>query len=516
MIRNAWMTASLTLALALATEGASARELRVANVGDMRSAIPAGTTDPGTQVPQVQIYEGLVTWREDGSVAPMLAVDLPTVSPDGLVYTFRLRDGLTFHDGTPVTAQAVVKTWGYYLNPKNSWVCRSYFDGTGTVKVTAVEAKSPTEVEFHLASPSNVLLTQMARTDCQETAIMAESMTTSAQRPTMPIGTGPFRVVSIRPGQDITLAKFENYKSRSEKTDGFAGRKEALVDKIVLVIIPDPAASNAALLAGNIDLWSRIELSYAKALAKTPGIKVDSAATPSIYTLAFQTARGPLQNAALRQAINYAIDRKGMVATLTESRAIPSSGIIPASTRFYAAAAKDGFDYDPAKAATLLKKSGYKGEPVRITTNKNYPMMYETGVMVQGYLQAAGINATLEVNDFATQFSKYNTGNYDMMTWNYNPSFVPALVFDRFTGSKEAAPSKLWTDPQARKLVDELLQKPVDDQQPFYTRLERLYVEDAPMIVWATGEVTSAYREAVQGYASWPGRLPRLWNVSVK
>lgn len=506
-----------SLACWLTGQGAaSAADLRVANVGDMRSMIPAGATDPGTQVPQVQIYEGLVTWRDDGSVAPMLAADLPTVSPDGLVYTFKLREGLTFHDGTPVTAQAVAKTWAYYLDPKNSWVCRSYFDGAGTVKIIAVEAKSATDVEFRLAQPSKVLLTQMARTDCQESAIMAESMVTGGQRPTMPIGTGPFKVTSIRPGQDITLAKFEDYKPRSEKMDGFAGKKVALVNKIVFVIIPDPAAANAALLAGNIDLWPRIELNYAKALESTAGIKVDSAVTPSIYTLAFQTAKGPLQNASLRQAINYAIDRKGMVAALTESRAMPSASIIPASTQFYAAATKEDFSFDPAKAAALLKQSGYKGEPVRITTNKNYPMMYETGVMIQGFLQAAGINATLEVNDFATQFSKYNTGNYDMMTWNYNPSFVPALVFDRFTGSKEVQASKLWTDPEARKLTDELLQLPVDQQQPFYTKLQQLYLKDAPMIVWATGEVTSAYRNSVQGYAAWPGRLPRLWNVSVK
>ncbi|WP_395713644.1 ABC transporter substrate-binding protein [Reyranella sp.] len=515
MIRKA-LTASL--ACLLMGQGiASAKDLRIANVGDMRSMIPAGATDPGTQVPQVQIYEGLVTWREDGSVAPMLAADLPTISADGLTYTFKLRDGLTFHDGTAVTAQSVVKTWEWYLNPKNSWVCRSYFDGAGTVKIVGVEAKSATEVEFKLAQPSKVLLTQMARTDCQESAIMAESMVTGGQRPTMPIGTGPFKVTAIRPGQDITLVKFDGYKPRSEKTDGFAGRKEALVDKIVFVIIPDPAAANAALLAGNIDLWPRIELNYAKALESTPGLKVDSAITPSIYTLAFQTAKGPLQNATLRQAINYAIDRKGMIAALTDSRATASSSIIPASTQFYAPATRGGdFAYNPEKAAALLKQSGYKGEPVRITTNKNYPMMYETGVMVQGYLQAIGVNATLEVNDFATQFSKYNTGNYDMMTWNYNPSFVPALVFDRFTGSKETQASKLWTDPEARKLTDELLQTPVDRQQPFYTKLQQLYVKEAPMIVWATGEVTSAYRDAVQGYAAWPGRLPRLWNVSVK
>jgi peptide/nickel transport system substrate-binding protein len=91
----------------LAAPAAFASEIKVANVGDMRSAIPAGATDPGTQVPQVQIYEGLLTWREDGSVAPMLAADMPEISEDGLTYVFTLRDGLSFHDDTPGCAEPI-------------------------------------------------------------------------------------------------------------------------------------------------------------------------------------------------------------------------------------------------------------------------------------------------------------------------------------------------------------------------------------------------------------------------
>jgi len=500
----------------LAAPAAFASEIKVANVGDMRSAIPAGATDPGTQVPQVQIYEGLLTWREDGSVAPMLAADMPEISEDGLTYVFTLREGLSFHDDTPVTATSVAKTWNWYLNPENAWVCRTYFDGSGQVKIESVEALSDLQVAFKLAQPAPQLLTQMARTDCQEGAIMAEAMVDSPERPTVPVGTGPFKVEDIRPGQEIVLARFDGYKSRSEPSDGFAGRKEALVDTIRLVIIPDPAAASGALLAGNIDLWPRIDLSYAKALANAPGITVDSSATPSIYTLAIQTAAGALQNPALRRAVNYAIDRKAMVEALTEDMATASSTIVPASSQFYNGAVETGFDYDPDKVAELLAEAGYQGETVTITSNKNYPMMFETGVMVQGYLQAAGINAQLDIVDFATQFSRYNTGNYEMATWNYNPSADPSLVIDRFTGAKETQASKLWTNPEARELADKLLQTPIAEQQPVYDALHEMFIQDAPMIVWATGEVTSAYKSSLQGYAAWSGRLPRLWGVSLQ
>ncbi|MBB6014720.1 peptide/nickel transport system substrate-binding protein [Aquamicrobium lusatiense] len=515
MTRNFWM-GCIAAGAVLAAPAAFASEIKVANVGDMRSAIPAGATDPGTQVPQVQIYEGLLTWREDGSVAPMLAADMPEISGDGLTYVFTLREGLSFHDDTPVTATSVAKTWNWYLNAENAWVCRAYFDGSGQVKIESVEALSDLQVSFMLAHPAPQLLTQMARTDCQEGAIMAESMVDSPERPTVPVGTGPFKVEDIRPGQEIVLTRFDKYKSRSEPTDGFAGKKEALVDKIRLVIIPDPAATSGALLAGNIDLWPRIDLSYAQALAAAPGLTVDSSATPSIYTLAIQTKAGALQNPALRRAVNYAIDRKAMVEALTENMATASSTIVPASSQFYRGTVENGFDYNPEKVAELLVEADYQGEPIVITTNKNYPMMFETGVMVQGYLQAASINAQLDIADFATQFSRYNTGNYEMATWNYNPSADPSLVIDRFTGAKDTQASKLWTNPEARALTDQLLRTPIAEQQPIYDALHEMFIQDAPMIVWGTGEVTSAYKSSLKGYAAWTGRLPRLWGVSLQ
>lgn len=506
---------AFVFAAVLAASPALSSELKIGNAGDMRSGIPAGNTDPNTINPQLQVYEGLLTSKENGAIAPMLAADLPKISDDGLVYTFDLRKDVWFHDGTPLTAQAAAKSWKYLLNPKNSWPCRSYFDGSGKVKVTDIEATDPLTMTIKLAKPAPELLVQMARSDCIEGAIMSEAITDSPEKPTKPIGTGPYKIDSIRPGQDVTLVKFDKYAPRSEPMDGLSGKKEALIDKLIFVTIPDPAATNSALLAGGIDVWPRIELSYLKDLEKRKGMVVDSATTPSIYTLAMQTSRGPLQNAALRKAVDYAIDRKSMVDALTESRAIATGTIIPASSPFYNKAMESTFQYDPDKARKFLAEAGYKGERVRVTTNKNYAIMFETGVMIQAFLQAVGINADLEVVDFASQLPRYFSGDYDLITWNYTPTLNPALIIDRATGSKEASPSKIWTNPEARAVVDDILKSPIEKQQPLYDKLNGLFLADAPMLVWASGEVTSAYSSKVKGYRAWAGRTPRFWGVSI-
>jgi peptide/nickel transport system substrate-binding protein len=445
----------------------------------------------------------------------MLAREMPKISADGLTYTFELRDGVKFQDGTPLTADAVVGSWKFLLDPKNGWSCRQYFNGSNSVDIKDIEATGKLEVTFTLATPAPALLTQMARADCGETGIMAPAVY-GPEKAKKPIGTGPFMVKSIRPGRDVVLVPFPDYKPRSEPTDGYTGKKEVLLDSLTFMIIGDPAASYSALLAGDIQVWPAIQLSYAPQIKETKGFTLKSVPIPSISTFAMQTAKGPLTNAALRQAINVATDRASMVASIAQGYAKASASPIPASSRYYGEVQEKGLQYDPAKVKELLKKAGYNNEPITIITNKNYSVMYDTGVIVQAMLQAAGINAKLEVMDFATQLQKYYSGDYEMMTWNYAPTLDPALLLDRITGSKETTPSKIWADPKARELVNELMRTPADKRQPVYDKIQELYVEDAPMLVWASSQATDAYSDKVKGYETWAGRKPRFWGVSVE
>ncbi|WP_157017155.1 ABC transporter substrate-binding protein [Mesorhizobium xinjiangense] len=505
-----------TVAAALMIGGnVIAAELVSGLAGDMRAVIPAGSTDDSTLTVQQHVYEGLVTWKENGEVAPMLAKDLPQVSEDGRSYTFKLREGVTFHDGTPLTAEAVAKSWNYLLEPERGWSCRQYFDGSGPVEIASVEASGELEVTFTLVEAAPALLTQMARADCGEGGIMAEAIT-STDTPQKPIGTGPYMIESRRSNQDIVLTRFEDYSPREEPADGYAGKKEALLDKITFLIIPDPAANYSALRAGEIDVWPAIALSYAEELDGLDSISVDSVNIPSISTFAFQTSKGPLTDPALRKAVNRALDRKGMVDAIAMGYATPSASVIPVSSQFFDEAGSEALSYDPQEVAALLEAADYDGTEIVITTNKNYSVMYETGVMAQAYLEAAGIRSRLEVIDFATQLPNYYSGDYQMMTWNYAPTLDPALILDRVTGPKATTASKIWDNPQARELVDRLIAAPIGERQAIYDEIQTLYAEDAPMLVWASSQATSAYSDKVQGYEVWAGRKPRYWGVTVE
>ncbi|MDB5821180.1 MAG: transporter substrate-binding protein, partial [Rhizobacter sp.] len=259
------------LALGLATLASvasahAAGSLVVGSAGDLRSFYPAGSTENANLTIQQQVYEGLLAWTEKGDVAPMLATSLPTVSADNLTYTFTLRDKIKFHDGTPLTAQAAAKSWNFLLDAKTGWPCRQYFNGSGAIHITEVVATGPLQLQVKLEKPSAGLLTQMARADCASGGIMAEAVYTEPKA-SRPIGTGPFMIQSIQPGQKIVLVPFKEYQSRSEPADGYAGKKQAMVDTLTFQIIPDPAANNSALLAGAIDIWYGINPAYAKDLA---------------------------------------------------------------------------------------------------------------------------------------------------------------------------------------------------------------------------------------------------------
>lgn len=504
------------LILLAASGPLAASELRVANAGDMASFIPAGSTGPQTVAPISHVYEGLVAWREDGTVAPMLAEDLPETSDDGRTYVFTLREGVTFHNGTPLDGEAAAKSWNFLLDSENGWGCASYFDGSNNITVESVEATGPLEVTFTLAEEAGEFLTQMARSDCGEGGVMAPAVVEADGETDRPIGTGPYEVEEIRPGRDITLVRFDDYKSRSEPMDGYAGKKEALIDKIVFLTIPDPAATYAALASGEVDIWPRIELRYVSQLEAAEGVEVVSAQTPSIYTLPIQADPPMLDNPAFRKAMNYALDREQMVVALSEDRAAPSSSLIPTMSQYYDIAEDNSFTHDPEKVADLLEEAGYDGEKVTITTNKNYASMFETGVMVQEMLQSAGINAELEVLEFAAQLPKYYDGGYDMMTFNYAPTLDPALIIDRLTGLREDNPSKVWDNGEARELATELISTPVDDRRSIYEKLHALYMEDPALLIWASGEVSSAYTDRLRNYEPWGARIPRFWGVTIE
>src|SRR5262249_16427238 len=147
------------LGLAFGSSGATAQQsvLRIALSNDIRSVDPGLNRDGNTDSVVMHMVEGLVTYREDTSVGLMLAKSVD-VSPDGRTYTFKLREGVKFHNGKTLTSDDVLFTWNRFMDPKNPWRCLPDFDGHGAATVEAVSAPDPLTVVYKLKEPSAIFL----------------------------------------------------------------------------------------------------------------------------------------------------------------------------------------------------------------------------------------------------------------------------------------------------------------------------------------------------------------------
>lgn len=490
--------------------------LRLRLNADIRSTDPGLNRDGNTDAVVLHVVEGLVAFREDTSVAPLLATSVD-ISPDGRTYTFTLRDGVKFHNGAPLTADDVVFAWKRYTDPANNWRCLPEVDGRGVTKVVGVEAKDPKTLVFTLEKPSALFLTTLARTDCGETAIYHRDSLDAEGKWKAPIGTGPFKLAEWNRGQYIDLVRNDDYAALPGVRDGHTGNKTPLVSRVRFVVVPDAAAAKAALLSGAVDVNPDIVNADEAELKKTPGIKLDTQPTMDIQGILFQTRDPLLKDARIRQAIMHALDLPQIVEGVTEGQSTPSLSIIPVPSSYYGTAQAAMPKRDLAAAKKLLAEAGYKGETIKLLTTKRYAALFDFSVLTQAMAEEAGIKLEIEVLDWATLLDRYTKGDYQAMAFTYSARLDPSLSFEMIGGDKDKQPRKVWDNADARAVVAESMT--VTDRaarQALFDKLEAMFRADMPMIVLYSSVETSAARGHVENYRGWALGQPRAWGVSLK
>lgn len=509
------------MALALGASVPSARAqtpspLRISITADIRSTEPGVNRDSNSDAVVLHMVEGLVAYGEDAEVRPLLAESV-AVSPDGKTYTFTLRDGVKFHNGAPLTSADVLWSWQHFANPKSGWRCASEFDGRGTVKVTSVTAPDPKTVVFQLDKPSALFLASLARVDCGGAGIVHKDSVRADGTWDKPIGTGPFKLNEWKRGEYISLTRFADYANRAGKLDGYTGSKRPLVDEVRFMVVPDDSTAKAALQRGDIDIIEDLSNSDVPILQKMPNIKVAYAPVMSMTAVLMQTRDPLLSNPKIRQAIAHAIDYTQLAAAVTENLAEPNNSIVPLSSPYFGKVEKEGWKYDPALSQQLLKEAGYKGQELQIIATKRYPQAYNSAVLVQAMLQSAGINATLAINEWATQLDRYNAGNFQLMAFPYSARLDAALSYEMLTGDKTKQPRKVWDNPEAVKLIDAAsVTNDHAERQAIFDRLHQMFLADIPSVPLYNGLDIGAYRSNIVGYRPWAVKKPRAWEVEKK
>jgi peptide/nickel transport system substrate-binding protein len=506
----AW-TATMTNDAHAAT---NATPLRIAMTADIRSTEPGVNRDANSDVIVMHIVEGLVAFGEHADVKPLLAKSY-TISDDGKTYTFTLRDGIAFQNGAPLTAQDVVWSWNYFMNPKVAWRCHGDFDGSSGAKVTAVEAPDPHTVVYRLDEPYGLFLASLARPDCAGSGVVHRDSVNPDGTWNKPIGTGPFILQDWQRGQYISLVKNPHYVSPGKTLDGFTGAKEPLVDEVRFMIVPDDATAKAALQRGDIDIIQDLSYTDVKSMQAVAGVKVASSPVMSLTALLIQTRDPVLSNVKLRQAIAHAIDVNQLVAAVGDGLMKPSTSMVPLISSYYDKTQQETWNYDPALAQKLLKESGYKGQEISILATKRYPETYSSGVIIQAMLQAVGINSRLDVMEWATQLDRYNSGKYQMMTFPYSARLDPSLNFEMMAGNKDKQPRKVWDDPKALALIQSSSEiTNTAKRQAEFDQLHKLFLAEVPMVPLFNGLDVGAFRDTVKGYTPWALKRARAWEVS--
>jgi peptide/nickel transport system substrate-binding protein len=505
---------ALSIMAALAAGEAAAQTLNAQLSSDIRSSRPGVNRDALSDMVALNVAEGLFAIGERGDIVPMLAESW-TVSDDGTVYTFALREGRSFHNGAPVTADLVKQSWEAMLAAPD-FNCAGFFDGSRGAAVTSIEAPDAQTVVISLAEPDAMFLKHAAQSQCGGMAVTHPDSFTADGDWDHPVGTGPFVFAEWRRGQNVTLEKFADYLPLAGEIDGFAGHKEALVETVNLVVTPDRATAVAALRGGDLDVVPYLSTAEAAELQEEEGFVVKSAPHGGMITLLMQTEDPLLSSTEMRQAVAKSLDIPQLVDVATNGLGTPNASLVPISSIYHSEVHDQGVGYAPGDVPALLDAAGYDGQELVIQTNRRNPINENVAVLAQAMLQMAGINARIEVLEWATQLDRFRSGSFQMSAFNYSNRADPVLAYSAVVDSKTDRGSAIWDDPRAIELVDETLQTPDGEaRQALFDQLHELYLEQMPFVMLANNLTVSVNADYVQGYSGWNG-FARLWGVSVE
>ena len=367
---------------------------------DLASLDPHVDTDAGTRDVVFNLYEGLVKPTSDGGFIPAVASDY-IISDDAKTYTFTLRDGITFHDGTPVTIEDVKYSIDRYAEIQGE---SSAFSSL----VDSVEVQDDKTLVVNLKESYSEFLPMMT------IAIIPQSNEDPAGNP---IGTGPFKYVSYTPGQNLELEKYDGYWQEGVPS----------LDSVEFKFIADVDTAFVELQAGTIDILKYLTSAQAETLGDDYNIVQGS--MNLVHAMYLNSAYEPLSKTEVRQALCYAVDRDAINNFIFGGKShIIGSHMIPAMSKYYEPEAETIYSYDPEKAKELLADAGYAdGFDLEITVPSSYSQHVDSAQIIADELSQVGINVTLNQVEWSTWLQDvYKGGNFQATVIGFDGTLAPS------------------------------------------------------------------------------------------
>ncbi len=501
--------------------------------GDMVLADPTLVSDSNSSYIMENVIEGLVGLKPGttSEVVPVLAEALPEVSPDGKTYTFKVRQGVKFHDGTPLDAAAVKYNYERQLNaPVELRDAYNYYfgavfgwaDKSNLASITTPDANT---VVFTLKQPqSNFLLSQtLPQFGIQSpTALKAgdadnpdPSKSKYAQgQGTGMVGTGPFKFAEWVPNDHVSIVKNPDYWNP-------AGM--AHLDKIVYKPYADQTAELNALQAGDIDFAQTISPNDVATVKADPTLQViDRGESCNIGLLQMNQTHPPLDNINIRFAIAYALNRQSYIDAFYAGLAVPADNWMPLGTQY---AKPLGLPtYDPAKAKEYIAKSGLSADKLKITfyypSDVARPYMPDPKGLAEAIardLEAVGFQITFKTEGWRTGYlADEAVGKFPMwlLGWTCDwagPDNFLVTAFFHFDGGKPNA-EFAYGPPELKAAFDEALAATSDAAaKAAWEKAQDILARDLPTVPLVNSKPPAAAKADVKGFVG-AGNLQELFN----
>ncbi len=477
-----------------------------------RSLDPQTTTASSDFRVSLNVYEGLTRFAE-GSLTPAPALaERWEIADHGKQYTFFLKHGVRFHDGTPLDAAAVKFNFDRMLDENHPYHHTGPFPlAFFFERVKQVTVVDEHTVRFQLDEPFAPLLANLA----YPTGFIVSPQAVKKYDRDFgrhPVGTGPFRFGSWDPGRRLVLEQNKHYHG-----------KRAKLRRLIFEPIADPMTRVAELRARQVDLVFELMPDNVSWFREAPGFRVVEAAGPHLWFLILNTRRPPFDDPRVRRAVNLAVDKQALVERVLQGTATVAAG--PIARAFGAAAGTvTPYAYNPGRARELLRAAkvpeGHRLLLIAPQEGSGMLAPMQMATAIQADLARVGFDVAIESYEWNSYLTKVNAGldDADMaeMAWMTNdPDTLPYLALRSKAHPPKGFNSGWYANPRVDDLIVEGRREVRPEQRArTYARIQELVHRDAPWLFVASWKQNVVVRNTVQGLELEPSFLVHFDGVS--
>ncbi len=498
------------------------KQLIVGRGGDSAGLDPITITDGESARVTMNVMETLVKYEPDNTkIVPGLA-EKWDISQDGLTYTFHLRQGVKFHDGTDFNADAVVfnfERWMDKSNPYHNGEFPYYNDMFGGFKgdkdhaIASVKAVDPNTVEFKLNRALSPFLNNLGMFPFaigSPEAIKKDP----AKFNESPVGTGPFKFVEWKRNDSITLEKNPDYWQKGLPK----------LDKVVFKVIPENTARLTALNSGEVDLIDGMNPDDVPSVKENKDLQLYLRPSMNIGFLGFNMEKKPLDNPKVREAIAYAVNKPAILEAFFGGLGQIAVNPMPPSIWGYNDQIKDR-EYDLEKAKKLLAEAGYpngfKTKFWAMPVPRPYmPDGQKIAEAIQQDLKKIGIETEIVTMEWAVYLEKTRKGEQDMflLGWtgdNGDPDNFLYVLFDK-NNINSNNNSRYKNEEVHKMLLEAQSETDQGKRTELYKKVQEQIFKDIPVIPLAHSTPALAGKANISGYQPHPTGTESLEHVDIQ